>query len=119
MTRIEIQGMLCAVPVMDTAPMEEPPVVVLVHGPPGVGKSTLIQVGICASISLTRAAEAQSAASLDIRAWSGFGHWIVPHLVSLAGGCRCAHPPLGPKCRCLLHPRLPSCRRQPLLRHPE
>lgn len=31
------------VPVMEVEPQEDPPIVVLVHGPPGVGKSTLIQ----------------------------------------------------------------------------
>lgn len=33
-----------AVPVVEVEPQEDPPIVVLVHGPPGVGKSTLIQV---------------------------------------------------------------------------
>ena len=33
----------CAVPVMDRAPEEPPPFVVLVQGPAGVGKSTLIR----------------------------------------------------------------------------
>lgn len=31
------------VPLMDVVAQEDPPIVVLVHGPPGVGKSTLIQ----------------------------------------------------------------------------
>ena len=34
---------LSAVPVVDTTPEEPPPFVVVVHGPPGVGKTTLIK----------------------------------------------------------------------------
>lgn len=33
----------CAVPVVDTTPEEPPPYVIVVHGPPGVGKTTLIK----------------------------------------------------------------------------
>lgn len=32
-----------AVPVVDTTPEEPPPYVIVVHGPPGVGKTTLIK----------------------------------------------------------------------------
>lgn len=35
--------MVDAVPVVDTTPEEPPPFVVVVHGPPGVGKTTLIK----------------------------------------------------------------------------
>ena len=35
--------MCCAVPVVDTTPEEPPPFVVVVHGPPGVGKTTIIK----------------------------------------------------------------------------
>lgn len=34
---------LFAVPVVDTTPEEPPPFVVVVHGPPGAGKTTLIK----------------------------------------------------------------------------
>ena len=36
-------SIVAAVPVVDTTPEEPPPFVVVVHGPPGVGKTTLIK----------------------------------------------------------------------------
>lgn len=36
-------NLVITVPVVDTTPEEPPPFVVVVHGPPGVGKTTLIK----------------------------------------------------------------------------
>ena len=61
MSSTHLLHIVSAVPLVDVEPEEDPPVVVLVHGPRGVGKSTLIralakhythqslgEVGICA-----------------------------------------------------------------------